>query len=31
LAGNVRFYFTEEGWRQYGRKTVEVCRQVGQR
>ena len=28
---NVRFYFTEEGWRRYGRKTVEVCQQVGQR
>ena len=28
---NVRFYFTEEGWRRYGRKTIEVCQQVGQR
>ena len=28
---NARFYFTEEGWRRYGRKTVEVCQQVGQR
>jgi hypothetical protein len=28
---NVRFYFTEDGWRRYGRKTVEVCQQVGQR
>jgi hypothetical protein len=28
---NVRFYFTEEGWRRYGRKTVEVCQQVAQR
>ena len=27
---NVRFYFTEEGWRRYGRKTIEVCQQVGQ-
>jgi len=28
---NVRFYFTEEGWRRYGRKTVEACQQVDQR
>ena len=28
---NARFYFTEAGWRRYGRKTVEVCQQVGQR
>lgn len=28
---NARFYFTEEGWRRYGRKTVEACQQVGQR
>ena len=28
---NARFYFTEEGWRRYGRKTIEVCQQVGQR
>jgi hypothetical protein len=28
---NTRFYFTEEGWRRYGRKTIEVCQQVGQR
>lgn len=27
---NARFYFTEEGWRRYGRKTIEVCQQVGQ-
>ena len=28
---NARFYFTEEGWQRYGRKTIEVCQQVGQR
>ena len=28
---NVRFYFTEEGWRRYGRKTIDVCQQIGQR
>ena len=28
---NARFYFTEEGWRRYGRKTIEVCQQVCQR
>jgi hypothetical protein len=28
---NAHFYFTEEGWRRYGRKTIEVCQQVGQR
>lgn len=28
---NARFYFTEEGWRRYGRKTIEICQQVGQR
>lgn len=28
---NVRFYFTEEGRRQYGRKTFETCQKVGQR
>jgi len=28
---NVRFYFTEVGWRLYGRKTIIVCQQVGQR
>ena len=28
---NARFYFTEEGWRRYGRRTIEVCQQVGQR
>lgn len=22
---NVRFYFTEKGWRLYGRNTVEAC------
>jgi hypothetical protein len=28
---NARFYFTEEGWQRYRRKTIEVCQQVGQR
>jgi hypothetical protein len=28
---NARFYFTEKGWRRYGRQTIEVCQQVGQR
>lgn len=28
---NVRFYFTEEGWRCHGRKTIEACQRVGQR
>jgi hypothetical protein len=28
---NARFYFTEEGWRRYGRRTIEACQQVGQR
>jgi hypothetical protein len=31
IGRNARFYFTEEGWRRYGRKTIEVCQQVGQR
>ena len=26
-----RFSFTEEGWRRYGRKTIQICQQVGQR
>lgn len=28
---NVRFYFTEEGWRQYGRPTITACQQTGQK
>ena len=31
LSKNTRFYFTEEGWRRYGRKTVAACQTVGQR
>ena len=31
LTKNTRFYFTEEGWRRYGRKTVAACLTVGQR
>ena len=27
---NVRFYFTEAGWDQYGRDTVAVCIRTGQ-
>jgi hypothetical protein len=27
---NCRFYFTEEGWRRYGRATVAACQQTGQ-
>lgn len=28
---NCRFYFTEVGWRQYGRPTVAACQATGQR
>lgn len=31
LSKNTRFYFTEEGWRRYGRPTVAACQTVGQR
>jgi hypothetical protein len=31
LSKNTRFYFTEAGWRQYGRPTVAACQTVGQR
>ena len=27
---NCRFYFTEEGWRRYGRATIAACQQSGQ-
>ncbi|HEY5671970.1 MAG TPA: hypothetical protein VIS10_18405 [Anaerolineales bacterium] len=27
---NARFYFTELGWKEVGRKVVEACQQVGQ-
>ncbi len=27
---NCRFYFTEEGWRRYGRATITACIQTGQ-
>src|SRR6185503_7002646 len=28
---NCRFYFTEEGWRRYGRPTIRACQRVGRR
>lgn len=28
---NCRFYFTEAGWRKYGRATITACQQTGQR
>jgi hypothetical protein len=28
---NCRFYFTEVGWRRYGRATIRACQQTGQR
>ncbi len=27
---NCRYYFTEAGWKRYGRRTVAACQQVGQ-
>ena len=30
LYKNCRFYFTEEGWRRYGRPTVAACQKAGQ-
>lgn len=30
LYKNCRFYFTEEGWRRYGRPTVAACQKTGQ-
>lgn len=27
---NCRFYFTEEGWQQYGRPTITACQQTNQ-
>jgi hypothetical protein len=30
LFKNCRFYFTEAGWRQYGRPTVRACQQTDQ-
>jgi hypothetical protein len=27
---NCRFYFTEVGWRKYGRSTITVCQQTNQ-
>lgn len=30
LYKNCRFYFTEEGWKCYGRPTVAACQQTGQ-
>lgn len=31
LFKNCRFYFTDEGWRRYGRPTVAACLRTGQR
>ena len=31
LFKHTKFYFTEEGWRQYGRRTITACLTVGQR
>jgi hypothetical protein len=30
LFKNCRFYFTEAGWRRYGRPTIDACQQAGQ-
>lgn len=30
LPTNARFYFTEKGWREVGRKVIEACMQVEQ-
>ena len=30
LNKNYRFYFSEEGWRRYGRPTVAACQKTGQ-
>lgn len=30
LYKNCRFYFTEEGWKRYGRQTVAACQSVSQ-
>ncbi len=27
---NCRFYFTEEGWKRYGRPTIAACQRTGQ-
>ena len=31
LFKHTKFYFTEEGWRRYGRRTIAACLTVGQR
>ncbi len=31
LPDNVRFYFTERGWREIGREIIRECGRVGQR
>jgi hypothetical protein len=31
ITRNCRFFFTEEGWRKYGRPTITVCQQTHQR
>lgn len=30
ITRNCRFYFTEEGWRRYGRLTITACQQTNQ-
>ena len=30
IGKNCRFYFTEEGWRRYGRPTITACQQTNQ-
>jgi len=30
ITRNCRFYFTEEGWRRYGRPTITACQQTNQ-
>ncbi len=31
IGRNCRFYFTEEGWRRYGRPTITACQQTNQK
>lgn len=31
LYKNCRFFFTEDGWNLYGRKTIEACQRHGQK
>ena len=30
ISKNTRFFFTEAGWRRYGRPTITACQKVGQ-